>query len=42
MSRLARSSQDWHQRLETCALFGTLIADLDGIYAPNQSTDRLL
>ncbi len=35
MSRLARSSKDWHQRLETCALFGTLIAALDGIYDPS-------
>ena len=34
MSRLARSSKDWHQLLEICALFGTLIADLDGIYDP--------
>src|SRR3954452_21407601 len=25
MSRLARSSKDWHQLLEICALFGTLI-----------------
>jgi DNA invertase Pin-like site-specific DNA recombinase len=31
MSRLARSSKDWHQLLEICALFGTLIADLDGV-----------
>ncbi len=36
MSRLARSSKDWHQLLEICALFGTLIADLDGIYDPSQ------
>jgi len=35
MSRLARSSKDWHQLLEICALFGTLIADLDGIYDPS-------
>lgn len=42
MSRLARSSKDWHQLLETCALFGTLIADLDGIDDPNQYHDRLL
>lgn len=26
MSRLARSSKDWHQLLEICALFRTLIA----------------
>jgi DNA invertase Pin-like site-specific DNA recombinase len=42
MSRLARSSQDWHQLLEICALFGTLIANLDGIYDPSQYNDRLL
>ncbi|MDP9373946.1 MAG: recombinase family protein [Chloroflexota bacterium] len=42
MSRLARSSKDWHQLLEICALFGTLIADLDGVYDPGQYNDRLL
>src|SRR2546426_5977485 len=41
MSRLARSSTDWHQRLEICALFGTLIADLDGIDDPSPYNDRL-
>lgn len=42
MSRLARSSKDWHQLLEACALFGTLLADLDGIYDPSQYNERLL
>jgi DNA invertase Pin-like site-specific DNA recombinase len=42
MSRLARSCRDWHQLLEICALFGTLIADLDGVYDPAQYNDRLL
>ena len=42
MSRLARSSKDWHQLVEICALCGTLIADLDGIDAPSQDNDRLL
>jgi DNA invertase Pin-like site-specific DNA recombinase len=42
MSRLARSSKDWHQLLEICALFGTLIADLDGVYDPADYNDRLL
>jgi DNA invertase Pin-like site-specific DNA recombinase len=42
MSRLARSSKDWHQLLETCALFGTLLADVDGIYDPSHYNDRLL
>ena len=31
MSRLARSNRDWHQLLEICALFDTLIADVDGV-----------
>ncbi|WP_346293173.1 recombinase family protein [Sphaerothrix gracilis] len=42
MSRLARSSKDWHQLLEVCALFRTLIADLDGVYDPMHYNDRLL
>ena len=42
MSRLARSSRDWHQLLEVCALFRTLIADLDGVYDPSGYNDRLL
>jgi DNA invertase Pin-like site-specific DNA recombinase len=42
MSRLARSCKDWYQLLEICALFGTLLADLDGIYDPAQYNDRLL
>lgn len=42
MSRLARSCRDWHQLLEVCALFGTLIGDLDGVYDPRDYNDRLL
>ena len=42
MSRLARSNRDWHQLLEICALFGTLIGDLDGVYDPSDYNDRLL
>lgn len=42
MSRLARSSKDWYQLLEICSLFGTLIADPDGVYDPSQFNDRLL
>lgn len=41
MSRLARSCRDWHQWLEVCAVFGTLIGDLDGIYDPTDYNDRL-
>jgi DNA invertase Pin-like site-specific DNA recombinase len=42
MSRLARSCKDWHQLLELCALFGTLLGDQDGLYDPRDYNDRLL
>lgn len=42
MSRLARSNKDWHQLLELCALFDTLLADADGVYDPTDYNDRLL
>lgn len=42
MSRLARSSQDWYRLLDVCAIFTTLIGDLDGIYDPATYNDRLL
>lgn len=42
VSRLARSSTDWHRLLEICALADTLILDEDGIYDPAHYNDRLL
>lgn len=42
MSRLARSSADWHRLLEICALCGSLLADQDGVYDPTDPNDRLL
>ena len=42
MSRSARSCKDWHQLLEVCALFGTLLSDADGLYDPTDYNDRLL
>lgn len=42
MSRLARSNKDWHQLLELCAIFDTLLADQNGIYDPADYNDRLL
>ena len=42
MSRLARSCRDWHQLLELCARFRTLLADADGLYDPTDHNDRLL
>ena len=34
MSRIARNNKDWHNLLEMCAIFGTLLADEDGVYDP--------
>ena len=42
VSRLARSSSDWHRLLEICALTDTLILDEDGLYDPAHFNDRLL
>lgn len=42
LSRLARSSKDWHAFFEMCAVFGTLIADQDGVYDANDPNDRLV
>jgi DNA invertase Pin-like site-specific DNA recombinase len=42
MNRIARNNRDWHNLLEMCAIFGTLLADEDGVYDPRDSNDRLL
>lgn len=42
VSRLARSSTQWHRLLEICALTDTLILDEDGLYDPSHFNDRLL
>src|SRR5262249_44080086 len=42
MSRIARNNRDWHNLLEMCAIFGTVLADEDGVYDPRDSNDRLL
>jgi DNA invertase Pin-like site-specific DNA recombinase len=41
VSRFGRSSAEWHQLLDLCALTATLIADFDGIYRrPTSTTGR--
>jgi DNA invertase Pin-like site-specific DNA recombinase len=42
MSRLIRTSKDWLSLSEFAGVFGTLLADQDGVYDPNDSNDRLL
>jgi DNA invertase Pin-like site-specific DNA recombinase len=42
LSRLARSNKDWHQLIDVCGIFNTLLCDQDGVYDPLDSNDRLL
>src|SRR5262249_48168698 len=42
MSRLARASEDWSHLLRLCGLFGTILADEEGVYVPKHSNDKLL
>jgi DNA invertase Pin-like site-specific DNA recombinase len=42
LSRLSRSNKDWHQLIDVCGIFNTLLCDQDGVYDPLESNDRLL
>jgi DNA invertase Pin-like site-specific DNA recombinase/uncharacterized protein YutE (UPF0331/DUF86 family) len=42
VSRLARNNSDWYHLLDLASLFGTLIADAEGIYDPRSYNDRIL
>jgi len=42
VSRLARSSADWHRLLELCGLADVVIADEQAVYSPHDYNDRLL
>jgi DNA invertase Pin-like site-specific DNA recombinase len=42
VSRLARSSADWHRLLELCNLADVVIADEQAVYSPRDYNDRLL
>jgi DNA invertase Pin-like site-specific DNA recombinase len=42
VSRLARSSADWHQLLEICRLADVVIVDEHSIYNPRDYNDKLL
>jgi DNA invertase Pin-like site-specific DNA recombinase len=42
VSRLSRSSADWHRLLELCALTDVVIIDEQAVYCPNDYNDRLL
>jgi DNA invertase Pin-like site-specific DNA recombinase len=42
LSRLSRSNRDWHQLIDVCGIFNTLLCDQDAVYDPRDSNDRLL
>ena len=42
VSRFARNSRDWQQLIEVCRVVDTLLVDLDTVYTPRHSNDRLL
>ena len=42
VTRLSRSSRDWHHLLDICAITSTLIADAESLYDPRTYNDRLL
>jgi DNA invertase Pin-like site-specific DNA recombinase len=42
VSRLARSSSDWHRLMEVCQLTDTLVVDEEGIYDLSHYNDRIL
>jgi DNA invertase Pin-like site-specific DNA recombinase len=42
LSRLSRSNTDWHQLIDVCGIFNTLLCDQDAVYDPLDSNDRLL
>jgi DNA invertase Pin-like site-specific DNA recombinase len=41
-SRLARNGREWHHLIDLCGMVGAVIVDLDGVYDPNLTDDRLL
>jgi len=42
LSRLSRSNKDWHQLVDVCGIFNTLLCDQDGVYDSGDGNDRLL
>jgi DNA invertase Pin-like site-specific DNA recombinase len=41
-SRLARNGREWHHLIDLCAMVGAVVVDLDGVYDPALTNDRLL
>ena len=41
LSRLARNGREWHHLLDMCGVLGAVLIDLQGVYDPRLSNDRL-
>jgi DNA invertase Pin-like site-specific DNA recombinase len=41
-ARLARNGRDWHQLLDLCALFDTLLVEQGAVYDPADPNDRMV
>lgn len=42
LSRFARNNREWQQLMEVCRMVDTLLIDVDVVYSPRLSNDRLL
>jgi DNA invertase Pin-like site-specific DNA recombinase len=42
VSRFARNSREWQQLVEVCRVVDTVVIDLEAVYSPRFSNDRLL
>jgi DNA invertase Pin-like site-specific DNA recombinase len=42
VSRFARNSREWQQLVEVCRVVDTVLVDLETVYSPRHSNDRLL
>ncbi len=42
LSRFARNNREWQQLMEVCRMVDTLLVDVDVVYSPRLSNDRLL
>jgi DNA invertase Pin-like site-specific DNA recombinase len=42
VSRFARNSRDWQHLVEVCRVVDTVLIDLEAVYCPRMSNDRLL
>jgi len=38
LSRLSRSNKDWHQLIDVCGIFNTLLCEQDAVYDPLDSS----